>query len=308
MYKNLLVPLDGSPFSERALPLASAIARSSGAVLSLVHVHVPSFSVYGGLDIGNVPVVDETWEAELREHETAYLEARVQEMGAQPGLQVTSALLDGPVAETIVEYAAQTGVDLVVMTTHGRGGMARFWLGSVADDLVRHSHVPILLIRPHEGMVQIEAEHPFRNILIPLDGSPLAEQSLDPAVKLGRLVQAEYTLVQVVEPLVLPGYSPVAYAAGVAEQATESLVETARTYLDSVAQRLRTEGLEVHTRVLLDAQPARVILEDAEQHAISLIALATHGRGGISRLLIGSVADKVLRGSDAPVLLYRPRE
>jgi nucleotide-binding universal stress UspA family protein len=147
----------------------------------------------------------------------------------------------------------------------------------------------------------------FRHILIPLDGSGLAEQILEPALALGDLTQTAYTLLGVVEPLVVPGYAPLAQAAPLDVQVTQMVQAEAQRYLDDLAQRLRAGGRQVHTRTLFAGQPAVAILDAARANGADLIALATHGRSGLARLLIGSVADKVRRGADMPVLLYRPQ-
>jgi nucleotide-binding universal stress UspA family protein len=161
-------------------------------------------------------------------------------------------------------------------------------------------------LHPAEPVPPIEHPPVFRHILIPLDGSELAEQILEPALALGDLTQAAYTLVHVVELFVLPGYAPLAQAVHLDAEMTQTVRDERQRYLDDLAQRLRAGGRQVHTRTLLGAQPAVAILDAAQAQGADLIALATHGRTGLARLLIGSVADKVRRGADMPVLLYRP--
>jgi nucleotide-binding universal stress UspA family protein len=214
---------------------------------------------------------------------------------------------DMTIADALAADAAATDTDLIVMTTHGRGGLARFWLGSVADSLVHVSSVPVLSLRPGEPVPPIKHPPVFRHILIPLDGSALAEQILEPALALGALTQATYTLLHVVELFVLPSYAPLAQAVQLDAHMTQALQTEMQRYLDDVAQRLRASGHQVHTRTLLGAQPAVALLDAAQEQGADLIALATHGRSGLPRLLIGSVADKVRRGADMPVLLYRPQ-
>jgi nucleotide-binding universal stress UspA family protein len=120
----------------------------------------------------------------------------------------SSALLDGPVPDAINRYAAATGADLLVMTTHGRGPLARFWLGSVADALVRQASVPILLVPPKGAAPDLAQTPVIRRVLIPLDGSELAEQVLEPALALGAATQTEYTLLRVVTLATPPSYDP----------------------------------------------------------------------------------------------------
>jgi nucleotide-binding universal stress UspA family protein len=307
MFSNLLVPLDGSPFSEHALPFACGIAQRSGAGLHLAHVHVLNDPIY----IEGMPVVDAELHSLGREHERAYLAHIRDRLSATAKLSITCANLDsdGSVAGTLARYAETSAIDLVVMTTHGRGGLARAWLGSVADALVRCSPIPLLLLRPGKSapdMAMAQAPQ-FKRILIPLDGSALSEQILGPALELGGLVQAEYILVRVVEPFVLVGYAPLAQASRLDMQLTQEQLVGARHDLERVAERLRAEGRTIHTRALLAEQPAVAILDEARRQEADLIAITTHGRSGLARLFLGSVADKVLRGAVLPVLIARPQ-
>jgi nucleotide-binding universal stress UspA family protein len=183
----------------------------------------------------------------------------------------------------------------------------RFWLGSVADTLVHVSSVPVLSLHPTEPVRPIDHPPVFRHILIPLDGSAQAEQILAPALALGDLVEAAYTLLHVVEPSVRSNDAPLAQAAQSDTRMTQTALAEGQRYLDCLAQRLRAGGRQVHTRALFAAPPAVGILDAARTHRADLIALATQGRSGLARLLIGSVADKVRRGADMPVLLFRPQ-
>jgi nucleotide-binding universal stress UspA family protein len=301
MYRTLLVPLDGSPFGEQALPLARSIARAAGAALHLAHVHVISVP----MSMDAIPVFDEAQDAQNRTYEGAYLAGLAQRLAADRGLRVTTTVLDGPIADALQNHAVASGADLIVLTTHGRGAFSRFWLGSVADRLVRHAPLPILLVRPHETPPDLTEEPALREILIPLDGSALSEQILPHAIALGTLRQATYTLLQVVEPAI-GGFGTELYGATVDEQALVQARAQAQSYLDRVATRLRAEGLRVRTALMLGL-PAQVILEYTHTHTVDVVALATHGHSGVRRLLLGSVADKVLRGAEVPVLLKRPR-
>ncbi len=304
MYSSILVPLDGSPFSEHALPVACMLARRSGATLRLALVHVPFVVGYAS----GVPIIDQTLDVQSRAADRAYLRAVQERLADEPNLKVTGTVLDGPVAEAIGQHAAAIQADLIVMTTNGRGGLARIWLGSVADALLRQGTVPLLLLRPSEAPPDLDHVPAFQKILIPLDGSRLAEQMLEPALALGRLLRARYTLLQVVEPATRIGYAPLAHASGLEQETTRRCRDEAASYLESVANRLQTMGLQVHTRVIVDRQPAVAILEHAHHEGMDLIALSTRGRGGLARWLVGSVADKVLRGADTPVFIYRPAD
>jgi nucleotide-binding universal stress UspA family protein len=302
MLRNLFVPLDGSPFGEQALSYALTLARRASAPVHLVHVHEPLVFVEPRL-----PLRDRI-EENLLEDEQAYLDKVVARVKAA-GVSATSALLKGRVAEALGEEVERAGCDFIVMTTHGRGPLSRFWLGSVVNELIRRASVPLLLVRAGEGAASLTQEWQLRHILVSLDGSVLAEQVLEPAVTVGRLMMsADFKLLQAIPPLMLGGYEATGYViGGVADmELLEHLKKEAAHYLAEVADRLRKQGLSVTTELAVQQHPAEAILSAAGSDA--LIAIATHGRGGLGRLLLGSVADKVVRAATGPVLVYRPRQ
>jgi nucleotide-binding universal stress UspA family protein len=309
MYRSILVPLDGSTFGEHAVPWGATMARRSGAKLTLAHVHEPASILYGE---GAVVLSDEL-DVHTRAQKKLYLD---QVVGRLYGgdLSVETPMLEGGVVEAIREHVKKGKIDLVVMSTHGRGPMGRFWLGSAADKLVRQLNVPILLIHPAAATPNLAEEVEFKHVLIPLDGSELAEGILDPATALGELMQADYTLLRVVQPV----HPTLPYTEGlsIAQMAGEILdrIETlqgevrkeAQDYLTKVAEKLRARSVGVRTRVAMDEHAAVAILHEAATSSAGLIAIETHGRGGLARLVLGSVADKVLRGSTVPVLVHHP--
>lgn len=311
MLRHVLVPLDGSTFGEHALPMAASLARKAGAVLHLVHVHqmVPPATVAG------VAVLDAI-DLHLRQDEQAYLADVARRVTEKFPLQVQTALTEGEVPVSLREYSRSHDVDLVVMSTHGRGALGRFWLGSVADDLVREMPRPVLLVRPREGKADLHREVLFDNIVLPLDGSPLAEKILAPALELGKLFDSTFTLVRVIKPVVRPSYLPdgttiMGMTHTVLEEIQELQKHTqqeAERYLEEVAGKLRERGFHVHVHVIIEEQPAVGILLEAQVRHADLIAMETHARRGLSRLLLGSVADKIVRGGVVPVLLNRPVE
>jgi nucleotide-binding universal stress UspA family protein len=303
MYRSVLVPLDGSPFSEQALPLARTIARASGAALHLAQVYVPGVKQ----PIASQPSSDAGLEAEHRRREQAYLDAIATRLGIEAEIKVVPVLLDGPIADTLGVYVSTNDIDLVVMTTHGRGGINRLWLGSIADTLARRITVPLLLIRPSETPPELTAHCSLHRFLVPLDGSTLAEEILEPILELARLMAAECMLFHAVEPLFLPRYASIDYDANLEMKANESLRRDAEQYLGMIAQRIQAAGVAVHTKVVLEPQPVVGIIRAAGEADIDVIAMATQGRSGLTRLLLGSVTDKVVRASEIPVLVYRPK-
>lgn len=158
--------------------------------------------------------------------------------------------------------------DLIVLTTHGRGGVARMWLGNVADALLRHGCVPVLVVRPRDPPPRLEHALPITRILVPLDGSPLAEQVLEPACALGDRFGAGYLLLHVFGAFPAGGY------ATTLTQIEQRARTDIQTYLNNVADRLRVDGRVVDTAVCSEEQPALAILETTRQHGADLIALA----------------------------------
>lgn len=308
MYRSLLVPLDGSGFGEHALPLALSIARRASASLQVVHVHIP-FVYYEGMT-----PLDGAMDVQTETQERAYLDNVVQRLATVAPVPVKAVVLNGPTAESLQEHAQATGVDLIVMTTHGRGALSRFWLGSVADELVRRAPMPLLLVRPQEAPPDLAQERTLRRMLVPLDGSELAEQILGPARALGTLMGSAYTMLRVIKPITPIVCGPTGPASNASIEALLKQLQAAHahvqaeaeTYLGRVAQRFRVPSVPIETRVVTGEQPAAAILGEAAARASDVIALETHGRRGLARLLLGSVADKVLRGAAVPVLIHRP--
>lgn len=302
MYRSIFVPLDGSPFSEHALPFALSIARQAGAMVQLAHVHVPVEPMHRD----STPLLDATLDNQLQERESAYLEELAQRLAATWQVRITTALLEGPtVIEALCSHLHANDFDMIAITTHGRGMLSRFWLGSVTDALIRRVTLPIMVIRPHGEQPDPLSEPTLNHMLVPLDGTPLSEQVLDTALRLGRGVGMRYTLLQVIEQ-VIASYGPEKEAFRFDKGAREQQHASARAYLERLAQGLRAEGLQVETATVEATQPAFAILDYARDNGIDLIAMETHGRGGLARLLMGSVADKVVRGATMPVLLQRP--
>lgn len=300
IYRSIYVPLDGSPFAEQALPLAADIARRAGAILQLALVHHPVLALATTIE---VPDLNVEMDQEARAREQTYLNGIVERLRNTVNIPVTATLLDGAIADALETHIDRSGADLVVITTHGRGPLSRFWLGSVADHLMRRLHVPILLVRPVEASAPPSA---IRRIMITLDGSPFAERAVEAAVALGQTFGAEYALLMVVEPP-LPIADPtslmmVPTAAG----AEKRIHESAAKYLEGLAGKLRKDGFTVTTHAVDGPAAAGTIIAQADALHADLVAIASHGAGGFERLVVGSVADKVIRGSTQPTFVVRP--
>ena len=299
--RSVLVPLDGSPFAEQALPWAIAIAQKARARLRVALVHqLPSPPP---LDEASVRLYARV-ELMLRKSQREYLHGVAARIKGEQSIQVATAMLEGPPARALRDYVRDVGVDLVVMTTHGRGGIQRAWLGSVADQLVRSLEIPLLLIRPTEGAV---AAPRVQEILVPLDGSRRAEAALPVAVSLASLLGARLALVQAVLPLVIVTDPPGPFPRGFDEELMALRRREAQDYVDGIAEQVNRLGVSASGAAVLGGSAFDAIEAAAHAPATGMVALATHGRGGLRRLVLGSVADKLVRAGELPVLVTRPR-
>jgi nucleotide-binding universal stress UspA family protein len=295
MYTKILIPLDGSAFAEAALPLALEVSRRTGADVHVATVLEPvtSFAYEG-------------WEGAAVEWTNNYLEGVLRRIEGQAGGTVTHAVLSGHTVEMLQGECEAHGIDVVIMASHGRGTMSRLWLGSVADGFIRKASVPVLLVRPDDGAEpEPSFERTFETVLVPLDGTDQSEQALNHAIELGELFEAAYHLTRIVSyPVDLSSpYLP--HTAQLNQEILDDARQAAADYLEAHAERMRRRGLRVTTSVGVDAQAGHGILSEAEAVGAGLVAMATHGRKGLSRVILGSAADKVLRGLNVPLLMYR---
>jgi nucleotide-binding universal stress UspA family protein len=300
MTSRILVPLDGSALAERALSCAMMLAQGLSADLVLHRaISIP-------LDLKDVlrdvPQDVEAQMEQLENEASDYLDEVASHIN-EFGLNVCTVVECGPAAEAIVDYAEQTGIQQIVMATHGYSGISRWRHGSVAERVLQSAGVPVLLVRAGEEKTDdIRQAMQCQRIMVPLDGSSVAEQVLPPAISVAQALDAEIVLFRV----------PIAHISGSLSGdwalPLEGTLETANgiagVYLDSVAEHLREQGIEVSTAMRMGGV-ANVIIEYAEANEIDLIAMCTHGRTGLARWTLGSVADRVLRAGRIPLLLVR---
>jgi nucleotide-binding universal stress UspA family protein len=297
MREQILVPLDGSGLAEKALPHARAVAKATSKSLVLLLV-VPPPVPLGEVGWAMVPAVNpdmgKDWEDELSSGRK-YLEEVAASLISE-GFDVHTEILEGDPAVQIVRYAEQhPSVTLIVMSTHGHSGLARWVFGSVTEKVVQASPVPLMIIRaqkqtPDAGPA--DALPPYNTIVVPLDGSQFAEQALEHAVPLATAVGSK---------LVLTCAVPNEH--GNWEEEPGINVD----YLGHTKQKLASRGLQVETHIQYGI-PEEVIVQTSDSMHADLIVMTTHGRGGLQRLWLGSVAIEVARHASQPVLLVRAKE
>jgi nucleotide-binding universal stress UspA family protein len=291
--------------AEQAIPTALAIAERARSKVKLVLVHrelPPLLPLEARQDHVKVRLA-------VQKSEREYLKGLTRRVRARMGRALSSAMLRGKVARTLGKYVRDIRADLVVMTSHGRGGLRRVWLGSVADELIRTLEVPVLVVRPGDEETKASSVD-FRQILVPLEESRPAEGILEPAVALARLWDAEISLVQVVHPMALSTDASLAsltIPTGYSDEVTTKRLERARTYLQAIAERLRDQKVTASSIAVLGGSVAETLIDLAHTKRVGLVALATHARGGVRRLVLGSVADKLIRATQVPILVQRPR-
>jgi nucleotide-binding universal stress UspA family protein len=318
MLTSIVVPVDGSPAAEEAIPLAAHIARRSNARLELVLAHDP-FVVAATMNAPGVtghafaPSVlpYAQLESDTRESQEQYVGRLAPLVGAREGVPTEATFLVGNVVDVLSNRLDERG-DLAVMTTHGRGGIARFWLGSVAESLLRRVVKPILLVKPSETAASagpaLGAD--FSHVLVPVDGTDGTLAIVDPALEIiasgpGAL-QCSVLLVR--SPMSTIALANLAGAEGPSALELASQGDAERTYLERMARPFEARGIPVARQAVTHTNVARAILEHATRERCDLILLQTRGRSGLARALSGSVADKIIRGSDAPVLVFKRDE
>jgi nucleotide-binding universal stress UspA family protein len=306
MFRSILVPLDGGTYGERVLPLARELGLRFGATLHLVHVHADLAFASAMESLAFLgPPLESTSSAE----EMAYLEALADRLTAE-GISVETEVLLGSRDEALEEYA-QAHADLIVACTHAHDGLSRIWHRSLGERMVRDLGIPTLLLRvPSQAEAQPEAGAPeFRHVLVPLSGRPEAEEALLSVVPLARACGASITLLHVVKPLLVVGYTLLGQNAHVNDFALDDQVRRAEAYLSSVAERLRAVGLRVETRVVTATEPFRAIetvirTRRPGSPPISMVAMTT-ARHPFPRAMTSSLSDSLLHVSTVPVLLHR---
>jgi nucleotide-binding universal stress UspA family protein len=309
-----MVPTDGSEWSRHAIPLALAVARPAKADVHLVAVLEPTFDapIYGvpiasaGLTSAELldPDVSEEARGSRRSAQESALRTFAERLAVEASVPVTASLEEGDVAPALLGHARSHDVDLIAMATHGRSGLARALMGSVADELLRAAPCPVLLARPH-GALPPEAEAAtISHVLVPLDGSAESDTIVTHVAQLSAVTGARCTLLYVSHREVLVGVrAPDALVDPAAARRSDADEEA---HLERMAELFRARATGgVSTEVLRVKSPADAIVDYAGSHAVDLIAMTTHARRGLERIMLGSTATTVLKKTRLPMLLAR---
>jgi nucleotide-binding universal stress UspA family protein len=292
MFKRILVPLDGSMLAEQALLYAVTLARKLRAkvILMTALARVERWAE------GAASRPEDEAEEKAARH---YLQSRVSKL-ADLDVHAGARVLWGPAAASICACADDDAADVIVMTTHGRSGLARWLIGSVSDKVLRTTRKPLVLVHSAESPATAPAE--INRLLVPLDGSGLAEAALPVARELARSLNASVVLERVV--MIPPSWGSEVYQPD-PTLLIEYMETEARDYLQKTAGMI-SDGIEVQTEVSVGL-PAAVIIDAAAAHQADMIVLTTHGHSGPARWIIGSVADSVVRHAERPCLIVPTR-
>jgi nucleotide-binding universal stress UspA family protein len=281
---KIVVPLDGSALAEQALGPAEQLVRLFNGRIELIYV-------VDGVTRGDPEAVERADQAEQ------YLESVAERFSADLPVQLRIIEGSDPAAE-IVRIAGTASDTHIVMSTRGHGTIGRLVFGSVAEAVIRRSRVPVTLIH---GKFQ-SRPGPIRRIIVPLDGSQLAEQALQPASNLAQRADATISLVQVLDLPAGAAYGDFAFAPGMIFDSVEQARDEARSNLDSVAGLLRGNCVRTTWEVRVGGT-AQEIARAATTTGADLIVMSTHGRTGLRRIALGSVTHEVVRSGAAPVLV-----
>jgi len=299
MYKKILVALDGSQLSEAILPYARLLADKLKLDLELIHVISTDLatptSAAGQVRYQEVMAME-------NEKGRAYLEKIAASFA--PAAKIQCSIAPGSPAEVIVDKAAADRQTLIAMTTHGRSGIDRWLIGSVADKVLHGAANPLLLVRAGET-VAAGGIAAWQRMIVPLDGSPLAERVIPHAKELAQALGLEIVLMRVFgvpTPAFAEDYGPYV------EELWTQLEDEAEKYLAEQKQQLLAQGLTNVATVATAGFPAEKIIDAAREHKDAVVAMSTHGRSGMNRFVMGSVTDRVVRHGGDPVLIIRAQE
>ena len=316
MYKRIVVPLDGSGLSLQVVPYARLIAKSTGARITLLEVLEPAQQPAAAAAVGagvissaleQASIISpERWgdlRAGLADEARGRLEAAAIPL-REEGIEVDVDVLEGSAASMIVFEGERDPDTLIAISTHGRSGIGRWVMGSVTDKVVRHAKVPTLVIRSRA--VAAAAEVRLSSVVLPLDGSELSEQAIPHAVSMAEALGVGITILRSISPSAYGfGYADY-YAPQIYADVTADVDAGVRSYLVRTAERLRKLGVSYVDTHAAGGYPSDAIVDEVGEDGSKLVVMSSHGRSGVGRWVLGSVADRVATHSAGPVLIAPP--
>lgn len=290
MYEAVLFPTDGSDGTVVALEHALDIATAHDATLHVLNVANTTRDSVTRIRGEVVDVLEQEGERIVEE---------AAESARERGIETVTEVLQGEPARTIVEYADARDIDTIVMPTRGRRGLERLLLGSTAERVVRSATVPVLTIRPDED---VTVRHPYRNVLVPTDGSDCAREALSTGVDVAKADEAVLHVLSVVDTASLGVDVRTDVQTAQFEEEASETVRSAVEFAEDAGVESVSGAVESGTSV------SRVVLSYLDEHDVDLVVVGTHGRTGLDRYLLGSVTQKLLRTAPVPVLTVRESE
>lgn len=301
MYKAIMAPTDGSETEKPAILVAVRLAQCLKADLHLVRVLAPPLVA----DTPNAPVLEITEQAirDLRRARHNDLKRLGEEVRSLADIRVTTELKIGQVTQMLRDYAEEAKVDLMVMSSHSRGGISRATMGSVTDYLIRNTHIPVLVVKPPAIFFDVDGKPTVTRIVVPVDGSAIAEQIFPEVAAIAAPLKANVNLFHVL--------TPTTYSQREIMQPGlpwwDADTESANAYLATAADYFASRGIPVNKEVALSEDVASAILDYCTRIQAGLLAVATRGRGGLRRLVFGTVADELARKSRISLLVFHPK-
>jgi nucleotide-binding universal stress UspA family protein len=288
MIKKILIPLDGSEIGELALVYAKELACTMD------------------LEVQMACATERQDEPTLRMC-GLYLEGVAERLQTQvkrvnPRSNIKTVIVDGAPGEAVIDYSEKEAIDLVIITSHGGSGIMPWAMGSTANKIMQRCQAPVLMVRASKSLLKRKPVKVFKKILLPVDGSTSGEASLELVKSIAASLNSEVILVFVVENVqyvhTIGGPDHFAYT----EQQIELMKEEGRAYTEKVQRTLK--GISVKSIVRV-GEPAHEILKAATEENVNLIAMASHGKHGVTRWMLGSVSDKILHAGKEPILLVK---
>ncbi len=298
MYSRILVPLDGSQLAEQVLPYARLFSQTFHSEIELLRVMDPEVSNRTAPGNKNSterpPYLDRTEVARYLSNTAAPMR--------ELGLSVSLIVLEGDAASRIVDQAAKDPGTLISMSTHGRSGVGRWLIGSVTEKVLQAAVNPVLMVRSLDA--SLPSVVTINSIITPLDDSPVAEQALPHTVALAKGLNAKVVLLTVI-PSIADYYWGVDFPAAAFGDLAQKVETQSAAHLRTVSKKLRAAGISSVEEKVITGHVAAAIVDLARQTPDSLVAMTTHGRSGVDKLVLGGVTDRVVRQSGVPVLVVR---